>query len=90
MDLTGQRLLVVDDVPNAGHSMLKLVACLAPKRPAEIRVATLVDRCVAKRPVGADVAGTRLQPAPGVIIECPVPPYEPEFGIELVQTTPIA
>jgi hypothetical protein len=31
-------------------------------------------------------AGSRLQVAPGAIIECHVPPYEPEFDIELVQT----
>ena len=86
MDLADQRLLVVDDVLYSGHSMLKVVAHLAQKRPAEIRVATLVDRCVAHLPVHADVVGTRLQVAPGAIIECHVPPYEPEFDIELVQT----
>lgn len=85
MDLTDQRLLVVDDVLYSGHSMLKVVAYLAQKRPAEIRVATLVDRCVAHLPVHADVVGTRLQVAPGAIIECHVPPYEPVFEIELVQ-----
>jgi len=88
MDLANQRLLVVDDVLYSGHSMLKVVAHLAQKRPAEIRVATLVDRCVAHLPVHADVVGTRLQMAPGAIIECHVPPYEPQFEIELVQSGP--
>ena len=89
MDLANQRLLVVDDVLYSGHSMLKVVAHLAQKRPAEIRVATLVDRCVAHLPVHADVVGTRLQMAPGAIIECHVPPYEPQFEIELVQSGPL-
>lgn len=86
MDLADERLLVVDDVLYSGHSMLKVVAYLAHKRPAEIRVATLVDRCVAHLPVHADVVGARLQVAPGAIIEFHVPPYEPEFDIELAQT----
>jgi pyrimidine operon attenuation protein / uracil phosphoribosyltransferase len=85
LDLADQTLLVVDDVLYSGHSMLKVVAYLAQKGPAEIRVATLVDRCVAQLPVHADVVGTRLQVAPGAIVECHVPPYEPEFAIELVQ-----
>lgn len=87
LDLAGQCLLVVDDVLYTGHSMLKVVAYLAQKGPAQIRVATLVDRCVAQLPVHADVVGTRLQVAPGGIVECHVPPYEPEFAIELVQAT---
>lgn len=86
LDLTDHCLLVVDDVLYSGHSLLKVVAYLARKHPAEIRVATLVDRCVARLPVHADVVGARLEVAPGSIIECHVPPYEPEFKIELVQT----
>ena len=50
----------LDDVLYTGHSMVKVVAHLARRRPAEIRVATLVDRCVARLPVHADVVGTRL------------------------------
>lgn len=90
LDLTDQHLLVVDDVLYTGHSLLKVVAYLARKHPARIRVATLVDRCVARLPVHADVVGARLQVAPGSIVECQVPPYEPTFQIEWVQTTPTA
>jgi pyrimidine operon attenuation protein/uracil phosphoribosyltransferase len=86
LDLTDHCLLVVDDVLYSGHSLLKVVAYLARKHPAEIRIAKLVDRCVARLPVHADVVGARLEVAPGSIIECHVPPYEPEFKIELVQT----
>lgn len=88
LDLTDHHLLVVDDVLYTGHSLLKVVAYLARKHPAQIRVATLVDRCVASLPVHADVVGARLQVAPGAIIECQVPPYEPVFQIEWVQTEP--
>jgi pyrimidine operon attenuation protein / uracil phosphoribosyltransferase len=85
LDLTGRSLLVVDDVLYSGHSLLKVVANLAQRRPADIRVATLVDRCVTLLPVHADVVGARLQVAPGAIVDCHVPPYEPELKIELVQ-----
>jgi len=74
-DLGGHSLLVVDDV----------LQYLAGKQPQQIRVATLVDRCVARLPVHADVVGVRLEAAPGSIIDCHVPPYEPDFQIDLVQ-----
>lgn len=85
LDLSGFTLLVVDDVLYTGHSLLKVTEYLARKNPAEIRVAMLADRGVVKLPVAADVVGAHLQIAAGGIIECNVPPYEPEFKIELVQ-----
>ncbi|HET8870172.1 MAG TPA: phosphoribosyltransferase family protein [Aquabacterium sp.] len=85
LDLTSYHLLVVDDVLYQGYSILKVLPYLASKHPAEIRVATLVDRCVARLPVHADVVGVRLQVAPSDIVECHVPPYEGEFQIQCVQ-----
>jgi len=35
--------------------------------------------------VRVDVTGVRLDVAPGDIIECRVPPYEPEWGIRLAR-----
>lgn len=81
LDLSGRHVLVVDDVLYSGHSILKVVEHLARKRPASIRVATLVDRCITRLPIRADVVGVRLQIAEGGIVECHVPPYEPEFQI---------
>jgi pyrimidine operon attenuation protein/uracil phosphoribosyltransferase len=85
LDLTRHSLLVVDDVLYGGHSLLKVLGYLAAWRPAELRVAMLVDRCVARLPVHADVTGLRLQMAAGSVVECHVPPYEPDFRVELVQ-----
>lgn len=81
MELAGRHVLVVDDVLYSGHSILKVVEHLARKQPASIRVATLVDRCITRLPIHADVVGVRLQIADGGIVECHVPPYEPEFQI---------
>lgn len=85
LDLEGRTLLVVDDVLYTGHSLLRVVEYLVRRRPAQVRVAVLVDRGTARLPVHADVVGLRLDIAPTDIIECNVPPYEPEFRIELLQ-----
>ncbi len=90
LDLTDYSLLVVDDVLFSGHSLLKVVAYLARKHPGEIRVAVLVDRCVSRLPVHADVVGARLEVAPGSVIDCHVPPYEPDFRIELLHRSEAA
>lgn len=85
LDLRAYTLLIVDDVLYTGHSLLKVVDYLARKGPAEIRVAMLADRGAARLPVRADVLGLRLDIAPPDVIECNVPPYEPEFKIELLK-----
>ncbi len=85
LDLSGHTLLVVDDVLYRGHSLLKVVAYLARKRPVAIRVAVLADRGVTTLPVRADVVGVRLEIAPADIIDCHVPPYEPDFSLQLLQ-----
>jgi pyrimidine operon attenuation protein / uracil phosphoribosyltransferase len=85
LDLAGYTVLLVDDVLYCGHSLLKAVDYLAAKQPAAIRAAVLVDRCVATLPVHADVVGLRLHLAPGDIIDCHVPPYEPDFRIEVLR-----
>ena len=73
-DLAGYTMLVVDDVLYTGHSLLKAVNYLVGKRPEQILVATLADRCVCRLPVHADVVGLRLQVAPGDVVDCHVPP----------------
>ena len=85
LDLSGITVVVVDDVMNRGHSMLRAVEYLASKNAEEIRTVVLVDRGVTKMPVRSDIAGVRLDVAPADIIECNVPPYETEFKIELLQ-----
>ncbi|MCL4799773.1 MAG: phosphoribosyltransferase [Burkholderiales bacterium] len=85
LDLRGKTVVIVDDVMYQGHSMLRAVDYLADKQPAEMRTVVLVDRDVARLPVRTDISGVRLDVAPGDIIECHVPPYEPELRIELLQ-----
>lgn len=85
LDLSGRSLIVVDDVMYKGYSMLRAVEYLAGKGATEIRTAVLVDRGAAKLPVRTDIVGVTLDVAPTDIIECNVPPYEPEFKIDLLR-----
>ena len=88
LDLTRHQLWLVDDVLYTGHTLLRVLDYLSAWRPALLRVATLVDRCVARLPVHADVVGLRLQMGAQAVVECQVPPYEPVLRIELLQPTP--
>lgn len=85
LDLTGRTVVVVDDVLYHGHSLNKAVQYLLSKGAGRILSAVLVDRVCATLPIHADVAGLKLQVAPGQIVECHVPPFEPIFQIVLVQ-----
>lgn len=83
-DLAGQRVLLVDDVLYTGHSLLRALEYLVRRGAEAVHAAVLADRCVTHLPLRADVVGLRLQVAAGDIVECRVPPYEPDFGIVVV------
>lgn len=85
LDLAGRTVVVIDDVLYQGHSLNKAVQYLLAKGAGRIVSAVLVDRICARLPIHADVVGLRLQVAPGQIVECHVPPFEPSFQIVLVQ-----
>jgi len=84
-DLHATTVLVVDDVLYQGHSLARVLAYLSNRGAPEIRVAVLVDRCVAQLPVHADIIGIKLQVAPTDVVECNVPPYEGDFKIEVLR-----
>ena len=83
LDFPNTPLLVVDDVLYEGHSLLRTCAYLTRLGACEVRTAVLVDRCVCRQPIRADIVGVRLQVAAGDIIECNVPPYEEQFRIDV-------
>lgn len=89
LDLAGRTVVVIDDVLYQGHSLNKAVQYLLAKGAGRILTAVLVDRVCATLPIHADVAGLKLQVAPGQIVECHVPPFEPTFQIVLVQPDPL-
>lgn len=85
-DFGGCTVLVVDDVLYQGYSMVRTIGWLVDRGALEIRTAVLVDRCATLLPVRPDITGLKLQVAPGSIIACHVPPYEPELSIRLLTT----
>lgn len=85
IDLSGRVIVLVDDVLYGGFSMNKAVQYLLTKGVKTILTTVLVDRVCATLPIHADVAGLKLEVAPGNIVECHVPPFEPLFQIVLVQ-----
>lgn len=89
LDLAGRTVVVIDDVLYQGHSLNKAVQYLLAKGAGRILSAVLVDRVCATLPIHADVAGLKLQVAPGQIVECHVPPFEPTLQIVLVQPTTV-
>lgn len=86
IDLSDRVVVLVDDVLYGGYSLNKAVQYLLSKGVKTIYSAVLVDRLCARLPVHADVAGLRLQVAPGSVVECHVPPFEPTLQIVLVQS----
>lgn len=79
----GRRVIVVDDVLYQGHSLQRVFEWLRTHSPAALHGAVLVDRCCALLPVRADVVGIALQVAPHDVVECNVPPFEPELAIDI-------
>ncbi|WP_374604627.1 phosphoribosyltransferase family protein [Niveibacterium sp.] len=86
-DLSRATVLVVDDVLYQGHSLARVVGYLTQRGAAAVHAAVLADRRVASLPVKAEVVGLCLQLSDRDVVECHVPPYEPEFKIELLRPT---
>lgn len=60
-DVEGRRILLIDDVLNTGRSVRAAMNLLFDYgRPADIRLAVLVDRGGRELPICADYAGLRL------------------------------
>lgn len=82
-DFSARRLLVVDDVLYQGHSLFRVLEFLHRHGAEAVHAAVLVDRCVNRLPVFAQIVGARLRIAPTDVVECNVPPYESELRIDL-------
>lgn len=76
-------IVLVDDVLYQGHSLLRAVRWLVDAGARSIRTALLIDRDVACLPLHADVVGATLRIPHDAVVECNVPPFEPELAIDL-------
>lgn len=83
VNLIDRRVIVVDDVLYQGYSLMRVFEWLATQNPAHVHAAVLVDRQRHRMPVHADIVGLTLKIAPDDVIECNIPPYEPDFAVDL-------
>jgi pyrimidine operon attenuation protein/uracil phosphoribosyltransferase len=81
--LRDRRVIVVDDVLYQGYSLFRVCEWLRSCKPSQIHTAVLVDRQRGCLPIKADIVGATLRIAPGHVIECNVPPYEPDFAVDV-------
>lgn len=81
----GRHVVLVDDVLYQGHSMARVLQWAQESGAASVTTVVLVDRLARRLPIQADIVGVTLQIAPVDVIECNVPPYEPEFAIDLMR-----
>jgi pyrimidine operon attenuation protein/uracil phosphoribosyltransferase len=79
----GRHVVLVDDVLYQGHSLLRGVRWLVDSGARSVRTALLVDRGIASLPIHADVVGATLRIPDEAVVECNVPPFEPELAIDL-------
>lgn len=82
-DFSERQLIVVDDVLYQGYSADRVVGFLRRHQPLSVHVAVLVDRQALRLPVRADIVGLSLEIAPEDVIECSVPPFEPELAVDV-------
>ncbi|MDX2299202.1 MAG: phosphoribosyltransferase family protein [Xanthomonadaceae bacterium] len=82
-DFAGRRVIVVDDVLYQGYSLFRVLEFVRTRHPAAMFTAVLVDRRAQRIPVSADIVGATVQIAPDQVIECNVPPFEPELAVDV-------
>lgn len=85
LQLAGHNVVLVDDVLYQGHSLARVLEWARSRGAASVHSVVLVDRLARQLPVYADVVGVTLQIAPADVIECNVPPFEPQFGIDIMR-----
>lgn len=85
-DLTGRRLVLVDDVVYTGRSVrAALDALLDLGRPASVRFLALIDRGLRELPVIADLVGREVPTAPGERVRVRVTEADGVDGVWLVE-----
>lgn len=83
IEVEGRHLILVDDVLYTGESIFRAAGFLRAAGARRMQIAVLCARDRQNMPVHADFVGRRIDVGEGWVIECAVPPYEPELGITI-------
>lgn len=84
-DITGRRVVIVDDVLYTGRTIRAALNEIADfGRPGRIELCVLVDRGGRELPIQADYVGVRHEVAAGSHVEVHVPELDGEFGARIV------
>ena len=84
MDVSGKRLILVDDVLYTGESMMRAASFLRKAGARRIEIAVLARRCGLTMPVQARYIGLTLDVRPDWVIHCEIPPFEDKLGIRIL------
>ena len=87
-DLTGKKVILVDDVIYTGRTARAAIEALFEcGRPDMIQFAVLIDRGHRELPIRADFVGKNVPTSRSEMIEVRVPEYDGETGVYLMDLT---
>ena len=85
-DITGQHVVLVDDVLYTGRTVRAAIeALMAQGRPATVQLAILCDRGHRELPIRADYVGKNLPTAKTEHVRVRIPPFDTELCMELYE-----
>ena len=84
-DITGKRIVLVDDVIYTGRTVRAAIdALFALGRPRSIQLAALVDRGHRELPIRADYVGKNIPTSRSEQIQVMIPPYEQQTAVKIL------
>ena len=85
-DITGQHVVLVDDVLYTGRTVRAAIEALMEMgRPATVQLAILCDRGHRELPIRADYVGKNLPTAKNEYVRVRIPPFDTELCMELYE-----
>ncbi len=83
-DITGKRIILVDDVLYTGRTVrAALDALIKLGRPASIQLAVLIDRGHRELPIRGDYVGKNIPTSKNEHISVKIPPFDCETAVKL-------
>lgn len=87
-DVTGQRIVLVDDVLYTGRTArAAMEAVISCGRPQLIQLAVLIDRGHRELPIRADFIGKNIPTAHSELIEVCIPPFDGTTEVRLMDNS---